>query len=595
MDHVLEVVDIAEPEYKSEDDSNEFSGHSLKVVKRFGNNNPAAAQPGQPAKPAAPKRKRGPFLGKWELHSNNSGVSTMHAILLPKVNQIVMFDATIWRVSQIQLSPDKMPCRIDKLHNNQPDCWAHSVLYDVDTAKLKTLKVNTDTWCSSGGLTVDGNLVSTGGYQGGANTARYLSACDNCDWKEYPTALADRRWYATQVTLADGGFLVVGGRDVFSWEYIPPEGQSNKAANYFPLLKETCDYLQGNFGPVNSFRLENNLYPFVYLVPDGNVYIFANNRSILFDPKTDKVLREYPVIPGGPRSYPASAASALLPLKPNRANPNAVDAEVLICGGATYDSYMLGETKKPLPPALQDCGRMVITSPNPVWKMEMMPTRRVMGDAVNLPTGDVLIINGAKTGSAGWHDADDPNLNPVLYRPDAPDGRKFRELAPTNIARMYHSVAVLLQDGRVLIAGSNDNDGYLYNVKFPTELRVEKFSPTYLNPRFNKRKPQILADQSESVAGFGKTFQLKVKSNETIDEKDFKVTLYSPPFVTHSISMNQRLIVLDVTEVKNNVSPGVANIVAVAPPSGAVAPPGYYLLTAVHRGVPSHSVWFQVK
>lgn len=42
---------------------------------------------------------------------------------------------------------------------------------------------------------MDGNLVSTGGFQGGANTVRYLTSCDTCDWKEYPTALADPRWY----------------------------------------------------------------------------------------------------------------------------------------------------------------------------------------------------------------------------------------------------------------------------------------------------------------------------------------------------------------------------------------------------------------
>lgn len=56
-------------------------------------------------------------------------------------------------------------------------------------------QLHTDTWCSSGGLDVNGNLVSTGGFQGGANTVRYLGTCKGCTWREYPTALADRRWY----------------------------------------------------------------------------------------------------------------------------------------------------------------------------------------------------------------------------------------------------------------------------------------------------------------------------------------------------------------------------------------------------------------
>lgn len=42
---------------------------------------------------------------------------------------------------------------------------------------------------------MDGNLVSTGGFQGGANTVRYLNRCLGCNWREYPTALSARRWY----------------------------------------------------------------------------------------------------------------------------------------------------------------------------------------------------------------------------------------------------------------------------------------------------------------------------------------------------------------------------------------------------------------
>ena len=46
-----------------------------------------------------------------------------------------------------------------------------------------------------------------------------------------------------------------------------------------------------------------------------------------------------------------------------------------------------------------------------------MPMPRVMGDMVSLPTDDVLIINGASKGSIGWVMAQDPVLEPVLYKP----------------------------------------------------------------------------------------------------------------------------------------------------------------------------------
>lgn len=82
------------------------------------------------------------FTGKWELVSNNSGVSAMHAILLPKINKVLMYDATVWRISNIPLPREKMPCRLVDVRTNELDCWAHSVLYDVETADLKALKVH---------------------------------------------------------------------------------------------------------------------------------------------------------------------------------------------------------------------------------------------------------------------------------------------------------------------------------------------------------------------------------------------------------------------------------------------------------------------
>jgi hypothetical protein len=75
-----------------------------------------------------------------------------------------------------------------------------------------------------------------------------------------------------------------------------------------------------------------------------------------------------------------------------------------------------------------------------------------MPEGVLLPTGQVLIINGGTTGTAGYgnlqeqvgvSNSDNPVFQPILYDPDAPAGRRFsREGLPTsNIARMYHSVA----------------------------------------------------------------------------------------------------------------------------------------------------------
>ncbi|KAH7572275.1 hypothetical protein ACOSP7_015346 [Xanthoceras sorbifolium] len=537
------------------------------------------------------------FTGKWELVSDNSGVSAMHAILLPKINKVLMYDATIWRISKFALPPEKRPCHVVDAAKKIEDCWCHSVLFDIDNYQLKALKIETDTWCSSGGLTVDGNLVGTGGFMNGANTVRFLDTCDKCDWREYPTALADPRWYATQITLPDGRFIIFGGRDAFSYEYIPLEGQANKKSIFFPFLRDTSDNIQGNFGNQKFFRLENNLYPFVHLSPDGNIFVFANNRSILFNPNTDKVVRELPVLTGGARNYPASGMSVLLPIRLHaRGNAEVKSAEVLVCGGAQWDAFFYAETKKELLPALRDCGRIHLIKANAQWKKELMPSPRVMADMMILPTGDVLMINGAQAGTSAWGDAEEPNLVPVLYKTKGKKGNRFQELTAGTIPRMYHSVAVVLPDGKVLVAGSNTNDGYRYDVKYPTELRVEKFSPPYLDPSLAQLRQEINVEKSDKVITYGKQFTVNVGSKELeLNRNDIKVTMYAPAFTTHGVSMNQRLLMLGTVDVINNVWPGIHSIIAMAPPSGTVAPPGYYLLYVVYKGVPSVAMWIQIK
>lgn len=116
--------------------------------------------------------------------------------------------------------------------------------------------------------------------------------------------------------MPDGGFILIGGRRSFNFEFVPREGQSNARAIKLPFLDETTDLD------------ENNLYPFVYLSTDGNVFIFANNRSILLDPKTHAVIHEYPPLDGGSRNYPASGMSVLLPLKLYLNEPEPIPAEV---------------------------------------------------------------------------------------------------------------------------------------------------------------------------------------------------------------------------------------------------------------------------
>ncbi|BFG39895.1 hypothetical protein CerSpe_261690 [Prunus speciosa] len=539
--------------------------------------NPVKAVLDAPAQPDFPTQ----YVGAWEVVKLDAGVSAMHLNLLPN-NKLMMYDASAFHISNIKLPRGEcLPFKDDK-GVQQTDCWSHGVEYDVETNDVRPLKITTDPWCSSGGLTADGNFISTGGWMDGTRSVRYFDLCKNCDYRDLPNALAEARWYATQVTLPDGRFFLAGGRKSYSFEYVPPEGQVNKQAIFFPLLDETTDLD------------ENNLYPFVHLSTDGNLFILANSRSVLLSTQTNTVIKEFPVLKGGSRNYPASGMSALLPIDlsvPN--NAPLIPAEVIVCGGAKPEAYGLAGKGNFLP-ALQDCGRLRITDPNPQWATELMPSARVMGDMLNLPTGDLLIINGAQQGASAWFLAEQPNFTPVVYSPNNKAGARFRNLVPTQIARMYHSTAALLPNGKILVAGSNTNPGYDYKAKYPTELRVEHFSPPYLDPALAAHRPTVMAENSDAKLKYGQLFSLQLQLQDNpVGKADIKVTMYSPPFTTHGYSMNQRLLVLGKNEL-TEAGPGVYKLQVVAPATNVLAPPGYYLVFVVYRGVPSVGHWVQI-
>ena len=63
-----------------------------------------------------------------------------------------------------------------------------------------------------------------------------------------------------------------------------------------------------------------NLYPFVHLLPSGNLFIFAGQKSVVLDYKNNRVVKNLPDLGPGDvrRNYPVTGTSALLPLTPGR-------------------------------------------------------------------------------------------------------------------------------------------------------------------------------------------------------------------------------------------------------------------------------------
>lgn len=505
-------------------------------------------------------------LGRWDLLLQDMGLSAMH-MTLTHVDTVIIFDQT------------QQGCPAKELGNPRPNgCWTHSAEYNIAENAVRPLHISTDTFCSSGSFMSNGTLVQTGGWHNGEKIVRYFSPCSDstCDWLESKTELFSRRWYSSNQILPDGRAIVVGGRRSFNYEFIPKNPSDSRAFN-LPFLVKT-----------NVVGEENNLYPFLCLAPDGNLFIFANNESILLDYKKDQVVKTFPTMPGGgSRSYPSTASSALLPL--DSAN-NFQKFEIIICGGAPVGAFKKVRLEKTFVQALSSCGRMEITSENPQWQMENMPGPRVMSDMLILPTGELLIVNGAKNGTAGWLNGREPELQPVLYNHTEAVGNRFRTLASSTIPRMYHSTAIVLPDGRVLVAGSNPNAKYrLAGKPFPTEMRMEAYIPYYLHPIYDLQKATI-TDISTREIEYGSQFIVHFFVLN-LHMENLKFHLYAPPFNTHSMSMNQRMLSLACTEIVPSFLIGNYYVSLTAPPTAIVAPSGYYLLTVVNGGIPSKAEW----
>lgn len=514
--------------------------------------------------------------GSWEVMVPNAGIASMHTAI-SRYGHAILLDRMSSGPSQIDLTSSECSALGG---NKSADCTAHSVLLIPEGLALRPLTVKTDTWCSSGQFGPNGTLIQTGGQGNGSRKVRTFAPCPpggECDWVESSTvSLQADRWYATNQLLPDGRQIIVGGLNEPNVEFLPDRGEGLVS---LPFLAQNKD------------SNGDNLYPYVHLLPDGTLFIFANKAAIIYNYTSNSVVRTLPNITGEPRNYPSAGSSVMLPLT---SETNYAVVDILICGGADFRAFKNASGRFP---ASDSCGRMRVTDPNPSWAMETMPLRRNMGDMVLLPTRSVLIINGAQAGAQGFSNAFDPALNPVLYEPNAPQGVRFSTLSAATTARVYHSTANLMADGRVMVAGSNPHAKYTFLVgnpikdgNYPTELSVEAFSPPYMAGSLSVLKPSFV--QVPTNLTYGRGFIVIVQVEVPVVGNIF-LSLVSAPFTSHSFSQGQRLLALGATS-PVAIGSNQYQIASLAPPSRNVAPPSYYMLFAINQGVPSAGAWLQL-
>ena len=169
-----------------------------------------------------------------------------------------------------------------------------------------------------------------------------------------------------------------------------------------------------------------------------------------------------------------------------------------------------------------------------------MPEGRGMVEGTLLPDGTVLWVNGCNEGAQGFGLAQDPTLTVLIYNGSQPRGQRFQTGATSTIARLYHSVALLLLDGTLMIAGSNPVQMPVLapvpnqdpSEDYVTEFRVEVYTPSYLQGGNANRRPTNVKLSTTTLSP-GQNFTIAF--NVASGSEGVKIVLYHGGFVTHSL------------------------------------------------------------
>ncbi|RDL31534.1 DUF1929-domain-containing protein [Venustampulla echinocandica] len=525
---------------------------------------------GPRAAPAAPNGGSFAIVGQ-------SGVPAMHAALMP--NGRVVFLDKLENYTQLR-TPNGF--------------YAMSSEYDPETNAVVPLSYVTNAFCSGGTFLADGRVISVGGngpltwldpnIGDGFDAIRYLqrspsdAGLNGQGWGEPGNKLASARWYATAQTMPDGSVFVASG----SFNGLDPTVAANNNPTYEVLNANGITKGQNIPMDILAKNQPVYMYPFVHLLKDGTLFVFVSKASQIFNVQSNTIVKELPDLPGDFRTYPNTGGSVLLPLS----SKNNWDPDVVICGGGAYQ-----DITSPTDPT---CGRIQPLSPNPKWEMDSMPEGRGMVEGTLLPDGTVVWLNGGNHGAQGFGLMKDPTLEALLYDPAKPLGQRFSTLASSTVPRLYHSVALLLLDGTLMVTGSNPVEMPMLkpDAKNPyvTDFRVEIYTPPYLQGDNAKRRPTNIAISKLDIKADGGKFS--VSFTTPADTKSVKVVLYHGGFVTHSVHMGHRMLELDVAD----WAPGAAQqkVSVSSPPNNNAAPPGPYVVYVVVDGVPGVGQFVQV-
>lgn len=402
-------------------------------------------------------------------------------------------------------------------------------------------------FCSGHAFLSDGRLLVVGGGGGGPSGVNRAWKFDPVSktWEKTSDDMTHARWYPTVVTLSDERrVLAVGGR--------PSIGTA-----------EVYDELSDSFtlvtGP-DAVRDFPQTYPGLHLLPGGEVFYtrtgfgsagpgpggpndpLFTNAYLNFSPPSTGAWVELPNQMESTDRVRGMSVLLLDPCEPS--------VRVLVIGGGGA-------------PGNETAEMVTLSTLNPTWEHpRVIPgsAGRNNVNAVLLPDSTVLVVGGTS----------DPSVPCALFNPAT---HTWSAMAQVNYRKQYHSVAVLLPNGKVAATGGS-NYGGGSNV-------IEIFSPPYLfKPDGSAANRPIIADAPDLVHHSGGTFPVKTPDAVHVD----RMVLVRPMAVTHQTDSAQRVIQMPFTRSGSTLTVTVPDP---EHPHGT-APRGHYMLFILNNaGVPS--------
>lgn len=462
--------------------------------------------------------------GQWEVLPGLPEITFMHAVLLANSTRILYWgygqrpdQARLWdQTTGLYTSPVNQPIAIAADEN----IWsgAHAQLNDAQ-----------------GTVLLHGGFMTGGGISADTERRAFLFNPSTNSFSA-AAALTTGRFYPTTLTLGNGTALTLFGED-----------HANAAGVGVQSLEIFTPGGGGAWSAPKTVPFNYFYYPWTFLLPGGDLFIAgpqkpARRFSPGATPIIDDPARQYNQI-SSQRGVNMDGTAVLLPLKPPNYTPR-----VMVLGGSAADAQQTAEW-------------IDLSVANTAW--EALPNLNVPRDKVSsvlLPDGHVLVVGGIETlpdgGPAEIFDPDDPMSGFAI-------GPNMQHI------RGYHSAALLLPDGSVVMGG-DPNGGTTPN---------ERYRPSY----FFKPRPSISG--SPAAIGYGAGFSVQTAVPGAIAE----IVLMRAGAVTHGFNQNQRYVGCAMT------GHTATEVHATAPPDGNVAPPGWYLLFLLDVDrVPSPGVWVRL-